>query len=271
LANYPNQVATASSLKVQKGMTLSDTEHPDPTNLVIDRVTKDFVGLRALDSVSLRLERGEILGLIGPNGSGKTTLINVVTGFLRPTQGRIRVDDVDITHWPPHMIARLGLARTFQTIKLFKELTVLENVEVAAVSMGLPRGRARERAYQVLDSLGAGRLAGTLAGALPYGEERRVEIARALATRPGFLLLDEPAAGLTEVESDELLRMLASIPSQTGCGMLIIDHDMHLIMRLCDRLHVLNYGGTIGEGTPDQVRRNPAVIEAYLGSLAGGD
>jgi branched-chain amino acid transport system ATP-binding protein len=173
---------------------------------------------------------------------------------------------VDITHWPPHKIARLGLARTFQTIKLFKELTVLENVEVSAVSMGLPRGRARERAYQVLDSLGAVRLADTPAGALPYGEERRVEIARALATNPDFVLLDEPAAGLTEAESEELLQMLVSIPSQTGCGMLIIDHDMHLIMRLCDRLHVLNYGGTIDEGTPEQVRSNPAVIEAYLGT-----
>lgn len=247
-------------------MTSPGKEHTGAAALVVKKITKDFVGLRALDSVSLTLDRGEILGLIGPNGSGKTTLINVVTGFLKPTKGQVQVDHVDITRWPPHKIARLGLARTFQTIKLFKELTVLENVEVSAVSMGLTRGRARERAYQVLDSLGAVRLADTPAGALPYGEERRVEIARALATSPDFLLLDEPAAGLTETESEELLRMLASIPSQTGCGMLIIDHDMHLIMRLCDRLHVLNYGGTIGEGTPDQVRSNPAVIEAYLGT-----
>jgi branched-chain amino acid transport system ATP-binding protein len=234
--------------------------------LLVDKLTKDFVGLRALDSVSLRLERGEILGLIGPNGSGKTTLINVVTGFLKPTQGRIWVGEVDITHWPAHKIAHLGLARTFQTIKLFLGLTVLENVEVAAVSVGVPRRQARQRAYQVLDSLGAGRLANLSAGALPYGEERRVEIARALATSPSFLLLDEPAAGLTETESDDLLRMLASIPEKTGCGMLIIDHDMRLIMRLCNRLHVLNYGETIGEGTPQEMRQNPAVIEAYLGA-----
>ena len=252
-------------------MTSPDTEHAGASALVVDEITKDFVGLRALDSVSLRLERGEILGLIGPNGSGKTTLINVVTGFMKPTQGRIQVDGVDITRWPPHKIARYGLARTFQTIKLFKELTVLENVEVSAVSMGLPRGPARERAYQVLGGLGAERLADTPAGALPYGEERRVEIARALATGPNFLMLDEPAAGLTEKESEELLQMLASIPAKTGCGMLIIDHNMRLIMRLCDRLHVLNYGGTIGEGSPEQVRGNPAVIEAYLGTSTAGE
>lgn len=238
------------------------------TALVLEAVTKDFVGLRALDSVSLTLKRGEVLGLIGPNGSGKTTLINVVTGFLQPTQGRIRVGDTDITAWPPHKIADLGLARTFQTIKLFLGLTVLENVEVAAVSAGLSRRQARRRAYEVLESLGAARLADLPAGALPYGEERRVEIARALATNSSFLLLDEPAAGLNEVESDNLLQMLAPIPQQTGCGLLIVDHDMRLIMRLCDRLHVLNYGRTIGEGSPDEVRSNPAVIQAYLGSSA---
>jgi branched-chain amino acid transport system ATP-binding protein len=233
--------------------------------LAVEGLTKDFVGLRALDSVSLTLERGEILGLIGPNGSGKTTLIHVVTGFLKPTEGRVRVGDVDITGWPPHKIAELGLARTFQTLKLFLGLTVLENVEVAAVSAGLPRRQARQQAYELLESLGATRLADLPAGALPYGQERRVEIARALATNPSFLLLDEPAAGLNEAESDDLLQTLAPIPQQTNCGMMIVDHDMRLIMRLCDRLHVLNYGKTIGEGSPDEVHRNPAVIEAYLG------
>ena len=233
--------------------------------LAVEGLTKDFVGLRALDSVSLTLERGEILGLIGPNGSGKTTLINVVTGFLKPTEGRVRVGDVDITSWSPHKIAELGLARTFQTLKLFLGLTVLENVEVAAVSVGLPRRQARQQAYELLESLGAMRLADLPAGALPYGQERRVEIARALATNPSFLLLDEPAAGLNEAESDDLLQTLAPIPQQTNCAMMIVDHDMRLIMRLCDRLHVLNYGKTIGEGSPDEVHRNPAVIEAYLG------
>jgi branched-chain amino acid transport system ATP-binding protein len=236
------------------------------STLSIEGVTKDFIGLRALESVSLTLNRQEIVGLIGPNGSGKTTLINVVTGFLRPSQGRITVGDVDITGWPAHRISRAGLARTFQTIKLFRGLTVLENVEVSGVSAGLSRRQARQQATIILERVGAGRLADTPAGALPYGEERRIEIARALASRPAFLFLDEPAAGLNEMESDALLEMLAPIPRETGCGMLIVDHDMRLIMRLCHRLHVLNYGRTICEGEPSEIRRNPDVIAAYLGS-----
>ena len=249
-------------------MALSAGGRTEAAALVIKGLTKDFIGLRALDSVSLTLERGEILGLIGPNGSGKTTLINVVTGFLKPTKGRVRIDDLDITAWSPHKIAGLGLARTFQKLKLFLGLTVLENVEVAAVSGGLPRQQARQRAYEVLERLGAARLADLPAKALPYGQERCVEIARALATNPSFLLLDEPAAGLSEAEGEDLLQTLVSIPQETGCGMLIVDHDMRLIMRLCDRLQVLNYGKTIGEGSPDEVRRNPAVIGAYLGAPA---
>lgn len=247
-------------------MSLPAARLHDVRSLVVEEVIKDFVGLRALDQVSLTLKQGQIVGLIGPNGSGKTTLVNVVTGFLKPTAGRVRVGKVEITTWPPHKIARLGLARTFQTIKLFTGLTVLENVEVAAVSMGLPRRLARARAYEVLEGLGAARLADLPAGALPYGEERRVEIARALATAPSFLLLDEPAAGLTEGESDALLEVLAAIPQKTGCGMLIIDHDMRLIMRLCDWLYVLNYGRTIAQGTPEEVQKMPAVLEAYLGT-----
>ncbi|MGQ9501191.1 MAG: ABC transporter ATP-binding protein [Anaerolineae bacterium] len=234
--------------------------------LHVEEVTKDFVGLRALENVTLHLHRGEILGLIGPNGSGKTTLINVITGFLKPTRGRVRVGEIDITGWPSHRIAHVGLARTFQTIKLFRGLTVLENVEVAAVSVGLPRRQAHERALWALERVGATRLATVPAGALPYGEERRVEIARALASRPIFLFLDEPAAGLNEQESDALLEMLSPLPQEVGCGVLIVDHDMRLIMRLCHRLHVLNYGRTICEGTPAEVRCNQEVIAAYLGT-----
>jgi branched-chain amino acid transport system ATP-binding protein len=193
-------------------------------------------------------------------------LINVLTGFLKPTSGRIRVNSVDVTNWSPHKIAPLGLARTFQTIKLFLGLTVLENVEVAAVSAGLPRFRARQRAYEVLERLGVSHLDNLPAGALPYGAERRVEIARALATAPKFMLLDEPAAGLNEAESDDLLHTLSSIPQENGCGILIVDHDMRLIMRLCHRVHVLNYGKTIGEGKPEEVRQNPEVLQAYLGT-----
>jgi branched-chain amino acid transport system ATP-binding protein len=249
-------------------MGLSAGERTQAAALVVEGVTKDFVGLRALNSVSLRLEQGEILGLIGPNGSGKTTLINILTGFLKPTAGRIKVNGVDITNWPPHKIAPLGLARTFQTIKLFLGLTVLENVEAAAVSAGLPRPRAKQRACEVLERLGVSHLAGLSAGALPYGAERRVEIARALATDPNFMLLDEPAAGLNAAESDDLLQTLASIPQEIGCGILIVDHDMRLIMRLCHRVHVLNYGKTLGEGKPEEVRKNSAVVRAYLGTSA---
>lgn len=236
------------------------------SSLVVEGVSKHFAGLRALDIVSLKLMQGEILGLIGPNGSGKTTMINVITGLLPLTGGRIRADGLEIAGKPAHKIARAGVARTFQKVKLFRELTVLENVEVAAVSVGMPRRRARQQARAVLQELGIGQWGNQLAGSLPYGHERRVEVARALAMNPKFLLLDEPAAGLDEEESAELLRILAPIPQKKNLGMLIVDHDMTLIMQLCDRLHVLNYGKTIGEGTPEEVRRIPTVIEAYLGS-----
>jgi branched-chain amino acid transport system ATP-binding protein len=237
--------------------------------LTVSGITKDFAGLRALDGVSLSLSQGEILGLIGPNGSGKTTLINVVTGLYPATAGSVLACGVDITNKPAYLIARAGIARTFQTIRLFRELTVRENVEVAGVSQGLGRAAAREGAEKVLEEMGLTGWMENLAGALPYGLERRVEVARALAMHPRFLLLDEPAAGLNEEESDDLLRILATIPEAKGLGILIVDHDMRLIMRLCHRLHVLSYGKTIGQGSPEQVRAIPSVIEAYLGSTAG--
>jgi branched-chain amino acid transport system ATP-binding protein len=243
---------------------------PDHANLTIRGLSKYFAGLHALEGVSFALRRGEILGLIGPNGSGKTTLINVVTGLLPATSGQVFVDGAEITNKKPHQVAHAGLARTFQTIRLFRDLTVLENVEVAAVSMGLSRREAHKRAGEVLEEIGISRWAEMLAGVLPYGLERRVEVARALATKPKFLFLDEPAAGLNEDESEELLQKLAAIPAQKDLGMLIVDHDMRLIMRLCQRLHVLNFGKTIGEGTPEEVRQIPAVLQAYLGKAAAG-
>ncbi|WP_425449907.1 ABC transporter ATP-binding protein [Virgifigura deserti] len=236
--------------------------------LVVQDVTKDFKGLRALDAVRVGLERGEILGLIGPNGSGKTTLINVITGVLPPTSGGITACGRDITGLPSFKIARAGIARTFQTVRLFRDLTVGENIEVAALSVGKSRRAARRAAEEAIDELGIAHWTDEFASVLPYGDERRVEVARALAMTPDFLLLDEPAAGLNEQESEDLLRILAPIPTRRNLGMLIVDHDMHLIMRLCDRLHVLNYGRTIGAGEPAEVRRIPAVIEAYLGSAA---
>jgi branched-chain amino acid transport system ATP-binding protein len=234
--------------------------------LVVDRVSKHFFALKALDDVSLTLRRGEILGLIGPNGSGKTTLVNVVTGVLAITAGRTLVDGTDITGWKSHRIARVGIGRTFQRVRLFGGMTVLENVVVAALSAGYGRAEALERAHRALETMGVADFEARPATALSYGHERMVEVARALAMQPRYLFLDEPAAGLNEGESRELLARLAPVPERENLGMLIIDHDMHLIMRLCHRLHVLNYGRTIAEGTPQEVRRVPEVIEAYLGS-----
>lgn len=237
-------------------------------NLAFERLTKDFSGLRALEAVSFTLDRGEIVGLIGPNGSGKTTLINVATGVLAPTSGSVVSCGHDITGMPSFRIARAGLARTFQTVRLFRHLTVRENVEVGALSVGKSRREARRVAAEAIAELGIEHWSEELASVLPYGDERRVEVARALGMTPDFLLLDEPAAGLNEQESSELLEILAPIPERRKLGMLVVDHDMHLIMRLCHRLHVLNYGRTIGEGTPEQIRRIPEVVAAYLGSSA---
>ena len=243
---------------------------PTADRLDVRDLTKDFGGLRAVDGVGFSLRRGEILGLIGPNGSGKTTTINLITGLLTITSGSVAADGREMAGWPPHRIARAGLARTFQVVKLFKDFSVIENVEVAAMSARkLRRAEARERAEAALALAGITHLADLPARILPQGEERRTEIARALATDPTFLLLDEPGAGLNDAEVDVLLPTLLRIRQERGCGILIVDHDMRLIMGLCDRIHVLNYGRTIAEGRPEEIRREPAVIEAYLGAEEG--
>ncbi|OGO16676.1 MAG: hypothetical protein A2Z14_01050 [Chloroflexi bacterium RBG_16_48_8] len=181
------------------------------------------------------------------------------------TSGKVSVRGVEITNLPAHRIARGGVARTFQTIRLFGELTVIENAEVAAVGVGTTRREARRRAIAALAEMGLEPWANSQSSTLPYGLERRLEVARALAMEPTFVLLDEPGAGLNEEESNDLLKVLGRIRQQHNLGMLVVEHDMRLIMRLCDRLHVLHSGRTIGEGTPAEVRVNPAVIEAYLG------
>lgn len=240
--------------------------------LEICRLGKSFAGLRAVDEVSFSLFRREILGLIGPNGSGKTTLINLVTGLLQKTDGTVLIDGVDVSAYPAHKVTQAGLSRTYQTIRLFKELTCRENVEVGAVGIGMSRRKAGQLADELLEEVGLAEESLKLAKGLTFGNQRRLEIARALASRPKYLLLDEPAAGLNEDETDALLAFLRPIPEAKDIGILIVDHDMRLMMNLCDRLHVLNYGKTIAQGTPDEVRMNPQVIEAYLGTSAeGGD
>jgi branched-chain amino acid transport system ATP-binding protein len=235
---------------------------------IVDRISKHFFALKALDEVSLNFQRGEILGVIGPNGSGKSTLINVVTGILAATSGRVFIDGREVSGWASHKIARAGIARSFQRVRLFGSMTILENVVIAALSAGLGRANAVEHARRALDMMGVVGSADQQVKSLPYGYQRMVEVARALAMRPRYLFLDEPAAGLNEEESAKLLSRLASIPRSENLGMLIVDHDMRLIMRLCHRLQVLNYGRTIAEGAPKDVRRVPEVIQAYLGSLA---
>src|SRR5699024_10273354 len=228
-------------------------------------------GLRALDNVSLSLGRHEIVGLIGPNGSGKTTLVNVLSGALTPTAGTVSIDAENVTGFVPRKISRAGLVRTFQTVRLFGTLSVFENIQLGALGTGIRRAQATKKANNLLELFGIDHLRDVLGDSLSYGQKRIVEILRAIATDCNYLLLDEPAAGLNEEESDRLLGQLSGIPDQFGCGLLIIDHDMNLIMRLCQRLHVLNQGKTIAEGAPEQVRANPTVVEAYLGSQAAAE
>ena len=239
-------------------------EQETAPELAIQGVQKRFRGLLALDGVSLRVRKGEIVGLIGPNGSGKTTLLNVASGVTRPSAGEVVVSGTKATGRKPHVFASLGVGRTFQQIRLFADMTVEENVEVGAVA----RGQSIASVPPLLDRIGLVQDRDRFAGTLPYGQQRRVEIARALAGRPEFLLLDEPAAGMNEVESDQLLETIRLIREQEGCGLLVVDHDLRLIMRLCERIHVLAEGRTICEGSPEVVRRDPAVIREYIGSAA---
>jgi branched-chain amino acid transport system permease protein len=229
-----------------------------------------FSGLQALRGVDLELRAGEIVGLIGPNGSGKTTLLNVLSGVILPTTGRVEIDGRDVTRWPAHRVAAHGVARTFQNIRLFDQLSVLENVEVgAALHPERPGGAALRRAARtVLAETGLSDVADRAARTLPYGIRRRVEIARALATRPTFLLLDEPAAGANEAESDELRTLIAELRRAHGLGMLVVEHDLRLILRLADRIVVLNEGARIAEGSAHEVSTDPGVRQAYLGRRA---
>jgi branched-chain amino acid transport system ATP-binding protein len=242
-------------------------------------LTKAFKGLVALQGHTLRVNAGELIGVIGPNGSGKSTLFNVISGFLPPTSGTVKLEGRDISGLEPANISRLGISRTFQGTRLFKNLSVLENVRVSAqlrhpinLAQALFGGRSPQAkaiddtALELLDLVRLTTRQHDKAGSLPYGDQRRLEIARALATRSKLLMLDEPAAGLDSSETRALLELIQKIRSDYNVAVIVIEHDMELIMNLCERIQVLAYGQTIGEGTPKEVQANPRVREAYLGA-----
>jgi branched-chain amino acid transport system permease protein len=235
--------------------------------LIASGIGVSYSGLQALRDVDFHLAAPEVVGLIGPNGSGKTTLLNVLSGVTPATRGRLMIGGRDVTSMPAHRIARLGVARTFQNIRLFGNLTVLRNVQVgAALDRGKLRGAAlREAAAAILAELGLENVQDRRAVTLPYGVRRRVEIARALATRPRFLLLDEPAAGANETESDELRELIVHIADRYQIGILLIEHDLRLIMRVASRIVALNGGEVIAEGDAQQISQHPGVREAYFG------
>jgi branched-chain amino acid transport system ATP-binding protein len=224
--------------------------------------------VHALRDVTLELRRGEIVGLIGPNGAGKSTLVNVLSGFDRPSSGTVELEGREITRWSPSRRGRAGLARTFQHGHAFRALSVRENVEVAALGAGTSLRDARTRADELLGALGLSAHAEAPANALAQGDERRLGVARALATNPHFVLLDEPAAGLPEAELPAFSDAVRSVRDDRDAGVLLIDHNMGLIMEICDRIHVLDQGRTLAEGTPADIRANLDVAAAYLGESA---
>lgn len=235
------------------------------TSLTIENVGKTFAGLTALEQVNFSIEPGLVTGLIGPNGAGKSTLINAICGIVPPTSGQVLIGAQVVADLAVHDVPRAGLGRTFQNIRLFKNLTVLENVRVAANSVARPGEDTAAAARAALAVVGLTDLAPRLAVTLPYGAQRRLEIARALALRPRFLLLDEPAAGMNPTETDALMEVLRHIRAEHKLGLLVVEHDLKLIMRLCDLIVVLNKGQQIAIGTPAEIRANPAVIDAYIG------